>query len=48
MPPAWRAVLRTLDPGVPVRAGDLLRVLEALDVRPGTRVPMSRFVQFLN
>jgi hypothetical protein len=48
MPPAWRAVLRTLVPGEPVRAGDLLRVLETLDVRPGTRVPTSRFVQFLN
>lgn len=47
-PPAWRSVLRAFEPGEPIRAGDLLRVLEDLDVRPETRVPTSRFVQFLN
>ena len=47
-PPTWRGVLRTLDTGEPIRASDLLMVLESLGVRPETRVPTSRLAQFLN
>lgn len=47
-PPAWRGVLRGLESGQPIRAGDLLRVLESLDVRPETRVPTARLIQFMD
>jgi hypothetical protein len=42
--PAWRAVRKEIDVEGGVDAGELLHVLEALDVDPATRIPSARLL----
>ena len=47
-PAIWRRALAAFGEGEGIRAGDLLRVLESVDVDPGTRVPTSRLIEILS